>query len=224
MLSAEFQIPSPTSLIGKNMNITMKLKPFRSIIVASLIGCTLITLLAAYGGLIRPAQGAGESAASEVVKYTPSDPVLLTIIAGLKNRESKVTTVQGYLTEETYNNSDPAVIKAFSANTAMQDAQKRPPSATQIFFVADGRKEREDEKTILPSAHARYDLAAYDGEKIQAWGYGDSTASEFNGDEDIPVGYHSRKLQLCIGKISPHISEELESHPLRLLGKEQVGS
>ena len=146
--------------------------------------------------------------------------VLRTIIAGLEARESAVTTASGYFAKEVYNNSAPEVVGAFE-DKDMREVLQQPPALTHLFWVADGLKVREDQKSVNSKQFGSYELKAFDGERVQAWGWGEPTATEVDG-ERIGVGGTATWLQLLLGKDAKPLSQQLKERQLRYLGQEKV--
>lgn len=150
-----------------------------------------------------------------------SDPVMRTLIAGLKKRETSFVSATGYLVKENYTNSNTEVQQA-PDEQVVQNSLKKAATASHMFFAAEAIKMREDEKSIVsPSAY--YTLGAYDGEKLRLWNYGSGRATDYvEEDSTSKIAQSVAVLQLALGEGSDKytLSAELSKRRAKYISKE----
>jgi hypothetical protein len=189
----------------------MKLAFCRSSFIEITITCGVFALIC---GLSTPGMGAETDSKSAVIK---------TVIAGLKARESLATTATGYFVKEWYNNTDPKMLNAVE-DEHLRFALSQPPRMAEIYWIADRKRVRNDEKILLPENANSYTLTAFNGEKIQRWDFGSPVALEMeeNDPGDVQSSEVPYWIQLGLGKGVRPLSENLESRNVRYLGTETI--
>ncbi len=153
------------------------------------------------------------------------DPTVLTLIAGMKKRESQIKSVRANILKQSYFNGKSQSVSELPPDS--QAVSTQPNILTQFFWVADEQRMREDERRVVPNSPRYYQMKAFNGVKLQNWSYGSSVAFETQADtlEQSQMGFLNTELQtsLGVGMRNYSLIKQFEDHNPKFLGKESIG-
>lgn len=173
---------------------------------------------------------AGEKQMNENSVYSTNaeKPVVSTIVAGIKDRESNVEKVRAYLVREMYMSGDKKIYEAYqsqSQDSFIRASMKRlmkPPQLTMFFTASKENSLREDERNIVP-ADATYRLASYNGNVYHSWNANTSFAEELSEEGVRQLTHIASFMQLPAFKDALKISSLIDNNSLSFIGKEKIG-
>ncbi len=161
-----------------------------------------------------------------VVSSAPDtkDPIVLTLISGMRKRESQIKSVRAEILKQSYFNRKNESISELPKDS--QAAFEQPNSLTQFSLAADEQRMREDERRVVPENPYRYDIKSFDGSKLQDWSYGQSVAYESQADNVMQgrFGALNEPLQISLGAGMNNYSliKQLEKHNPKFVGKQMI--